>query len=177
MDQRLIHLNGTSSVGKSSVARAIQAASGVPWLTFSTDTLIDAMPSRWLADGDRSAEGLGRGTNGPVGERAVAAMYRGVAAVAHAGFDVIYEDVVLTPASWQASVEAWTDLAVTRVRLQCDRAVLAAREAARGDRTPGAAIALDDLIYPADGYDLELDTSAMPPAEVAGLILDAVGEW
>jgi hypothetical protein len=40
----VIVLNGTSSSGKSSIARALQALLPEPFLSFGTDTLLDALP-------------------------------------------------------------------------------------------------------------------------------------
>jgi len=48
---RVIVLNGGSSSGKSGIARCLQAVLPDPWLTFGTDTLVDALPAfrpvRW----------------------------------------------------------------------------------------------------------------------------------
>lgn len=174
MPGRVIHLNGTSSVGKTSLAAAIQAVAPDPWLAFSTDTMLAAVPPRWLADGEHEQEGIGRGVNGPVGEQFVAAMYAAVAAVARAGLDVVYEDVVLTQQSWSSSQDAWADLDVVRVGLRCSPEVLIHREQARGDRTPGAAIALDKLVHVAGTYDVELDTSSRSPEDLARRVLAAL---
>jgi chloramphenicol 3-O phosphotransferase len=40
----VIVLNGGSSSGKSTIARRLQLILAEPWLTFGTDTLVDAMP-------------------------------------------------------------------------------------------------------------------------------------
>jgi chloramphenicol 3-O phosphotransferase len=44
---QIVVLNGGSSAGKSSIARALQLTlPAPPWLTFGVDALIDALPGR-----------------------------------------------------------------------------------------------------------------------------------
>ena len=45
----MIVLNGGSSSGKSGIARCLQAVLPDPWLTFGTDTLVEAMPASMRA--------------------------------------------------------------------------------------------------------------------------------
>src|SRR3954453_5798243 len=49
---RVIVLNGTSSAGKTSLARAMQDRLDGWWLVFGVDTLITAMPWRMFGDLD-----------------------------------------------------------------------------------------------------------------------------
>ncbi len=51
---QVIVLNGGSSSGKSSIARALQDVLPGPWLTFGTDVLAEALPGR----GDDPRSGL-----------------------------------------------------------------------------------------------------------------------
>ena len=45
MPTQVIVLNGTSSSGKTTLARALQAVLPDPWLTFGIDTLLGALPA------------------------------------------------------------------------------------------------------------------------------------
>lgn len=48
----MIVLNGGSSAGKSSIARSLQAVLPDPWLAFSVDDFVDALPASMTgADG------------------------------------------------------------------------------------------------------------------------------
>ncbi|WP_255220971.1 chloramphenicol phosphotransferase CPT family protein [Nocardia cyriacigeorgica] len=58
---RVILLNGTSSAGKTTVARAIQDESGVPFVYWGIDTLFGLVPPNWGGgrDGPLSRDGSG----------------------------------------------------------------------------------------------------------------------
>lgn len=56
----IIILNGGSSSGKTSIAKSLQELLPTPWLRFSIDDLIDAMPPTMFAscpDGSLGSEG------------------------------------------------------------------------------------------------------------------------
>ena len=78
----VIVLNGGSSSSKSTIARCLQAILPDPWLTFGTDTLVDAMPGSgtdiaFAADGEVTV-----GEDFPTLE---AAWIEGIAAMAQGG--------------------------------------------------------------------------------------------
>jgi chloramphenicol 3-O phosphotransferase len=82
----VIVLNGTSSSGKSSIARCLQSLLPEPWLTIGLDDLISAVPPAML----KSEDGLtftsdGRVIVGPDYRRLEVTWSHGVAAMAHAG--------------------------------------------------------------------------------------------
>ena len=58
----MIVLNGGSSAGKSSLARALQDTLPGPWLTLGVDTFIGTLPASMLA----GEEGIGFGPGGEV---------------------------------------------------------------------------------------------------------------
>lgn len=178
MDYRVIVLNGVSSSGKSSIARALQARLAEPRLTLGTDDLIDAMPS-WMQDGIAGIafEPDGRVRVGEEFARLEVAWMRGVAAMARAGAGVIVDDVWLGGAASQARWRAALgDLATLWVGVHCDPAVLAERERARGDRIVGMAADQLPLVHAGVAYDLEVDTTHRSPDECAGLIVTWLGE-
>ncbi|WP_277526652.1 hypothetical protein [Arthrobacter sp. ES3-54] len=53
----MIVLNGGSSSGKSSIARALQEILPVIWLTFGVGTFIDALPARRTTPRPRGRNG------------------------------------------------------------------------------------------------------------------------
>ncbi|SEG90199.1 chloramphenicol 3-O phosphotransferase [Actinacidiphila yanglinensis] len=175
MPTQVIILNGGSSSGKSSLARALQdALPGPPWLTFGTDTLVEALPAR-MRGGD-AGDGI---AFGPDGEVVPGADFRrlddawalGMAAAARAGAHLVIDEVFLGGA---ASQTRWRDalsgMDVLWVGVRCDPEVAAAREAARGDRTPGMAARQAALVHEGVSYDLEVDTSRSDPASCARTI-------
>ena len=58
------------------------------------------------------------------------------------------------------------------VRISCPLHLLKKRESERGDRCPGSAEASEKYLFPRDGYDLVVDTGTSSPAENALVILD-----
>ncbi len=172
---RVIVLNGGSSSGKSSLARALQEQLPQPWLAFGIDDLVEALPPGLLDDGG-DGDGIGFAPDGTVsvgaGFRALeAAWMAGIAATARAGAPVIVDDVFLAgPASRQRWCEALHGLDVLWVAVRCDPVEAAARERARGDRTTGMAADQAARVHHGVHYDLEVDTTRTPPAVCARTI-------
>jgi chloramphenicol 3-O phosphotransferase len=169
---QVIVLNGGSSAGKSGIARCLQAVLPGPWLTFGTDTLVDALP----ATGSSPAAVIefapdGTVILGPQFRALEATWIAGLAAMARAGARLVLDEVFLGGASsqrrWQ---EALAGLEVLWVGVRCDSAVAAARELARGDRIAGMAASQADLVHQGVGYDLEVDTTRAEALDCARLI-------
>src|SRR3954462_2856529 len=55
---RVALLHGTSSSGKTTVARAVQALSQESWLRLGIDAFWTAIDERWLEHGPRASEGF-----------------------------------------------------------------------------------------------------------------------
>lgn len=172
MTIQVIVLNGGSSSGKSSLARGLQAVLPDPWLTFSVDTLIEAMPASMTG----AASGIEFAPDGGVSVGAEfraleAAWIEGIAAMARAGARVIVDEVFLGQAeSQQRWVKALRGLGVLWVGVRCEPQVAAAREAARGDRAVGMAESQADVVHEGVKYDLEVDTSYTESLECARAI-------
>lgn len=162
MSPDIVVLNGGSSSGKSTLARRLQAMLADPWLTFSIDDLVDAMP-------DDRADLITFPADGAVvigaAFRAVEfAWYLGLAAIARGGAGVIVDDNFLGGAASQERLRsAFAALDVLWVGVRCDPDVAAAREAARTDRPLGMARSQAELVHVGVHYDLEVDTTAQNP--------------
>ncbi len=182
MAARVILLNGPGSVGKSSVARALQARAGGPLLHLSMDGFCEMLPERCWDDSDffrfETREGrdgpLTEVITGPKGSALLAVMQGTVAALAGQGFDLVVDDVWLNgePADYAALL---TGHEVWRVGLTAPIEVLEAREAARGDRTPGLSRAQVERAHKGVRYDLLLDMSTMTADEAADRIAALAG--
>ena len=176
MPFQVIVLNGCSSAGKTSIARALQALLPQPWLTFGVDSLIVAAPPALLD----SPDGLvfapdGSIAVGPAFRTLEAAWANGIAATAHAGAGVILDLVLLAGADGQAR---WRDslhgLSALWVGVHCDPAVAAARETARGDRIAGMAAAQAGRVHRGVCYHLSVDTTTAAPIDCARRIAAAM---
>src|SRR5215813_12466751 len=140
---QVIVLNGGSSSGKSSIARALQAVLPGLWLTFGTDVLAEALPGR----GDDPRSGLVLEPDGTVRVkpeyRAVEEIwYQGLAVMASRGAFLILDEVL----------------------------VAADREAARPDRVRGMAITQAVAVHAGVVYDVQVDTTHCSAAACAGRI-------
>lgn len=176
MPVQVVILNGGSSSGKSTVARRLQDSLAQPWLAISVDTLVDAMPESLKSGGD----GIGFTAEGgvDVGEAFRTldiAWSKGIAAMVHAGANMIIDDVFLGgPESQQRWRTALEGLHVLWVGVHCDPRVAAEREAARGDRTIGMAALQAQTVHRDVEYDLVVDTSTASAEQVALTVKAAV---
>lgn len=160
---QLLVLNGGSSSGKSSIARALQLPGILPglWLTFGVDVLIDALPGR----GEDPRSGLMLEPDGTVVVepefRAVEDIwYRGLASMARDGARLVLDEVLLSGAAGQRRLQAAFDgLDVLWVGVHCDPAVAAAREVGRADRIRGMAMTQAVAVHVGVTYDVEVDTT------------------
>lgn len=157
----IIMLNGASSSGKSSIARALQRQLAAPWLTTSVDDLIGMMPA-WMID---HPEGIRFGRDGTIAvgpgyQRLDAAWRYGVAAMARHGAPVIVDDVLLGGAEGKRAWDAVLgDLPVLWVGVTCAPPELRARERRRGDRVVGQAETQAAIVHRGITYDLVVDTT------------------
>jgi chloramphenicol 3-O phosphotransferase len=179
---RVILLNGVGSVGKSSIAKALQSITTAPFLHVEMDVFLNMMPERFWDH----PEGLTFETvqqdgkpsviirSGPVAERTFRGMRHAIAAMARQGNNLIVDDVVLENEMVEyGSLLADFTLHVVGVFAPLD--VLEARERARGDRLVGLARGQYDRVHQGKSYDLELDTSNSTAMECAELIKQKFG--
>ncbi|WP_369370585.1 chloramphenicol phosphotransferase CPT [Promicromonospora sp. Populi] len=172
MNTQVIVLNGGSSSGKSAIARSLQDVLPGAWLSFSVDTLVDAMPARLTAGGD----GIEFADDGgvAVGQEFRAledAWIAGLVAMARAGAHLVIDDVFLGGAGSQRHwLDALGDVPTLWVGVRCDAEVAEEREAARGDRVAGMAAKQAGLVHDGVRYDLEVDTTHTESMDCARII-------
>ncbi len=179
---KVVVLNGTSSAGKTTIATAFRdsrAAVGDFWLLIGIDDVLSKLPAEWLdlglptGRGRHAADGLWFEATpaGPalrVGRlcRQLLHIYRStVANAAHAGLNVIVDDVVIDAQIWHDWQDALTGLDVVWVGVRCELGVVEARERSRGDRVPGMARSQFATVHAAARYDLSIDTTSSGPEQ------------
>ncbi|WP_374574076.1 chloramphenicol phosphotransferase CPT family protein [Phenylobacterium sp.] len=180
---QVVVLNGSSSAGKSSVAKALQRLAAKPFLHVAMDHFLDMLPERTLNHPDGiTFQAVGDGDppetavfTGEVVERALSGMRRAVAALAGAGNHVIVDDVMLSGHEADDYRALLGDVDLRLVGLHAPLEVLEARERQRGDRHLGQARWQHLRVHHGLDYDLELDTSLAAPDELARRIRDAFG--
>jgi chloramphenicol 3-O phosphotransferase len=173
---QVIVLNGGSSSGKSSIARALQDVLPGLWLTFGTDVLAETLPGR----GNDPRSGLVLEPDGSVTVkpefRAVEEnWYQGLAVMASRGARLILDEVFLAGGAGQQRLRALLgDLDVLWVGVHCDPLVAASREAARPDRIPGMAMYQAVAVHAGVDYDVAVDTTDCSAIACARRIAEAV---
>lgn len=173
---QVIVLNGGSSAGKSSIARALQDILPGLWLTFGTDVLAEALPGR----GDDPRSGLVLEPDGTVTVkpefRAIQDIwYQGLADMARRGARLILDEVFLAGGAGQTQLRGLLgDLDVLWAGVHCDPLVAASREAARPDRIRGMAVSQAVVVHAGVGYDVQVDTTDCSALACARQIAEAV---
>jgi len=177
----IVLLNGTSSSGKTTLAKALQRALPDPYLHLGIDTVVFALPGRWLDVPLWHEVFLYRGadpeleiTAGPLGDKLVKALHRMVAAAAAAGWDVLVDHVLLDPRWVADAVDVLGGHPLLCVGVRCQLQEVLRRERQRRDRTLGQARAHFDVVHAHVRYDVEVDTSAADPAACAARIIAAM---
>ncbi len=153
MSAKIIFLNGPSSVGKSTLAHALQAALAEPFWHYSIDHLLAAgvLPKARIDSGEfpwatlRSSYFEG--------------FHRSIPALVEAGNNLIVEHIVETQEWMKRLLLLLGPLDVFFVGLHCPLTELERRERERGDRCIGDARADFSVTHTFGDYDFEVNTS------------------
>jgi chloramphenicol 3-O phosphotransferase len=183
----IVLLNGASSSGKTTLARALQLRWPSPLLHLGIDTVLQMLPQSYVGMKPSARDGIEfyndvddrgpvvRVRSGPVGDNVQRSFARAVRLLADDGHDLVLDLVLLDRNSVSAYIDALQGHRTYFIGVHCDGAVLEARELARGDRFQNLARAQLRAVHEfRDFYDLEVDTSTRGPNDLASAILDFV---
>lgn len=162
---KLILLNGATSSGKSSIARALQNMIDEPFWHFSIDHLRDAgvLPHDRIERGEFQWSAMR--------EAFFEGFHQSLPAFASAGNNLIVEHIIETQAWMRRLVHLLSGFDVFLVGIHCPLDELERREKARGDRPAGGARRDFETIHENAIYDLELN-GLQSPDENARLVID-----
>ena len=188
---KLIAITGPAAVGKSTVAKGLQAVfarNGDLWLVIELDAFGRSLPRDWIALGAHIGRNAERGyaytraidgrielALGPDGRRVLRAFHRSVAAVVRSGVNVICETIVFDDEDWSDWSESLNSIPVCWVRLSAPVTILEARE--KADRSPifqGLARGMSSKT-PVGVFDLEADTAIEDATAIVQRIVAA--QW
>lgn len=182
---KIIHLNGTSSSGKTAIAKALQEVLEDVYLHTGIDHFIERLPNKIHATSNGKDSSTAEGflwifpnqdyvvkevRLGPTGYRLLSGIYHAVAALAATGNNIIVDDVIFDQKVLHEAVNILCPFDPLFVGVRCPPEVAEQRERERGDRTQGLVRAQYDLVHLHDEYDLEVDTSTLTPIECANAI-------
>lgn len=171
----VIFLNGCTSSGKTSVARALQERLPGFWLTSGIDHAIAMAPLslHHHPDGfyfDQDERQAVRLNFGPRGWGLLLAHQRAAAAMSAGGAGLILDEVLVVPGLLDAWISSLAGHDVWMVGLHCDLEELERRETVRGDRRPGQARGQFGEVHRGVRYDIELDTGVKSAEDAASEI-------
>lgn len=163
---QIIFLNGASSSGKSSIAKALQEIIERPCVHLCIDDYLGTFQKRLWDDKEvvhREWPNI------------IAGFHAAAAAIARAGNLVIVDDVLEEELPWIEHMLAFFDgLDVTFVGVHCSLEELERREKKRDDRRQGMARQQFEQVHAQAIYDIEVDTLALSPGECASIIVECV---
>ena len=182
---RIILINGTSSSGKTTLVRGLQASLPELWLEMGIDRFAYALPGRVLGQPtwpqlfryvrpDGSSDGPFTIETTVLGQRFISGMHATAAALAERGLNVIVDHVLLEQSWLEECALMWSEFRVLFVGVRCPLDVVMKRELERTDRTLGQAEAQFDVIHGWGTYDVEVDTSVLTPGEAVAHIREAL---
>ena len=159
----IVVLNGASSSGKTSLAKALQTVAPQEYLHVQLNAYRDMEPLGYF-----SRE---RSETWPMRVAALCrAMHSTVIAFSDHGQNVIF-DHVMSPDAWHYLLEDFQDHEPFLIRVHCEIEELLRRERSRGDRDHGLAQSQVEQIHDGREYDFSIDTSHSSPSECAGTLL------
>lgn len=159
----VVLLNGPSSAGKSSIARAMLPLLDEPWFFVPVDAInsLRSTVHRRELNQDEVSEVLRRTRLG---------YHRVVAALASSGNNVIMDYPLSEPWRLRDLLEVLQGFDVTVVDVACSPGVLVERERRRGDRPIG--LAASQSVFDHDDRDIAVDTTSSSAEACAGIIVD-----
>ena len=158
-----IFLNGTSSSGKTIVAKAFQEAMDIPVLYVSNDKFIFMVNERELKDDKIRPKIL---------LPLLSAFHRSIPLIGSCGYPMII-DHVIERKDWMDEIVMNLDgCKVFFVKVDCSLIELERREKERGDRQVGFAKWQYGIVHDFCEYDFEINTEINSPEENANKLKD-----
>lgn len=170
---QIIYLNGPSSSGKTTLAKALQESCDAPFLHIGIDRVIGMMPSKlnnwtggeapqgfsWKSSFDETGHPIQELQMGPFAEKIHCTLKELVLTLSKMGHYVIIDDVSFG----KKAVEEWRsllrDYKVLWIGITTPLPMLEEREKNRENRIKGSARAQYYKVHEGTQYDLEFDTN------------------
>ena len=153
-------LNGPSSAGKSTIAKALKKRfdeKDIDSVIVSLDDYLEMSEDEPIFEDDVY--------------ECVGAMHEKIAEALSEGRKVIIDHVITSPRIYESLCDAAKGYRMKKILVTCDDEVLCKRERERGNRCIGSAAASKQYLYPKDGYDLIVDTGKDDPESNADRII------
>ncbi len=156
----IIVLDGSTSAGKTTLARCLQRMLGEPYWHLPVDAFTPMLPVQPQAVPD---------------DAFLSVYHRCIEVVASAGHNVIADTGMLEAAWLSECVRLLSPFRVLFVAVSCPLEELERRERQRGDRPVGYARSMAERVHRHGTHDLIVDTSVNSPEECASIMRSALG--
>jgi chloramphenicol 3-O phosphotransferase len=166
----IILLNGTSSSGKTSIAKELQNILDEPYAYLAIDHFIDFLDGYFLevnTFNQSEYDNKKREAFHFIKPSMISLFQHFIKSLATSENNVIVDHVILEEKWLKECVELLSELSVTFVGVHCPIEELERRENTRGDRRIGLAKSQLELVHAHAIYDLELDTSVLSSMDCA----------
>ncbi|HLM61076.1 MAG TPA: AAA family ATPase, partial [Pyrinomonadaceae bacterium] len=154
---KIILITGTSSSGKSTLAKGLQKSLADPFLHLQLDSYIEMLP---------------RTDDWEMFQRMVRGLNRSVAVMAEEGNNLIVDHVLIDNSWLEQLIKLLHGHYVLFVGLDCPLEELERRESERDARRQGFARQQFDNIHKGKVYDLKIDTSVLSADECVARLLE-----
>jgi len=185
---KIIYLNGPSSCGKTTIAKALQDSFDEPFLHVGIDKLIGFMPAKinnwvggpaplgfsWEADADTTGHPIYHIKAGPFAKKITRSLKDVALLLASQHYNLIIDDVAFGAIEVEEWRQVLKDYKVLYVGVVAPLEVLEKRERIRGDRLLGGARGQYYKVHENVSYDIEIDTHAQTIQENVNKIKDAL---
>lgn len=166
---QIICLNGTSSSGKTAIAKQLQEFLPRVYLNFSIDSILYTLPPSAL-----SRMTHGQDISDLHYPQLVRSFNACVARLVEMGNFLVIDNAMDRIEQVIDFLERTKEYGILLVGVHCSLEELNRRERQRGDRTIGEAAAQINLVHRAFSYDVEVDSSTKAPSELALEIMDYI---
>lgn len=170
---QIIYLNGPSSSGKTTLAKALQKEFDLSFLHIGIDRVIGMMPEKlnnwegqpaslgfsWKESIDETGHLVHEIQTGPFARKMVQTLVEIVLTMARMGHYIVIDDVSFGKCQVDIWKDALKDYKVIWIGLKAPLEILEAREKERGNRMHGSARAQYFQVHKDAVYNLEFDTS------------------
>ncbi len=160
-----ILLNGTSSSGKSSIARAIQKQASVPYIHLEVDMVLRALNWEVPSVSEKLGECF---------QACITNFHKSLPILITPPFYGIIDHVILREDKYKECLDCLNALSFVTVGVHCQLEEVNRRELVRGDRKIGLAASQFEKVHSNREYDIEVDTSTMTPEQAAEIILNYI---
>jgi chloramphenicol 3-O phosphotransferase len=174
---KIIFLNGVGSVGKTSIAKALQTILEEAYLHVSIDQFIDMLPEKYIGNPNgiffeplqNANHPTVKVNTGEVGNKLMKGMRLSIASLATQGNNLIIDEVILGD-EMDEYTKLLSNFKVFYVGIFAPLSVIEDRERNRKDRTIGLARWQYDIVHKNITYDLQIDTTELSATDAAKLI-------